>query len=340
MAMDPREKDGLLPSPAVDRVAHRERTRPMSRQGIMAALAYMACAVLLVMFNKAALSTYKFPCANVVTLLQMVCSNLLLYTLRSFGAINFTREGDHHMQQHPAYKFVPVYTLRKAAPLSMSYLFYMVVGMASIRGVNVPMYTALRRTTVAFTMTMEFFIANKRHSPPILTSVALIVVGAFVAGLRDLSFDMYGYSVVFLSNFTTAVYLATIAELGRATGLNSFGLMWCNGILCSPVLLLWTSITGELRAALTFPGLHNMDFLLVLFASCMLAFALNYTIFLNTALNSPLTQTMCGNLKDLGTVALGWIWFGGPPFDIYNLLGQGFGFFGSGFYAYCKLQGL
>ena len=31
--------------------------------------------------------------------------------------------------------------------------------------------------------------------------------------------------------------------------------------------------------------------------SCILAFALNYTIFLNTSLNSPLTQTMCGNLK-------------------------------------------
>lgn len=31
--------------------------------------------------------------------------------------------------------------------------------------------------------------------------------------------------------------------------------------------------------------------------SCMMAFCLNYTIFLNTTLNSALTQTMCGNLK-------------------------------------------
>lgn len=29
-------------------------------------------AVLLVMFNKAALSSYKFPCANVITLLQVL----------------------------------------------------------------------------------------------------------------------------------------------------------------------------------------------------------------------------------------------------------------------------
>lgn len=31
--------------------------------------------------------------------------------------------------------------------------------------------------------------------------------------------------------------------------------------------------------------------------SCILAFFLNYSVFLNTTLNSALTQTMCGNLK-------------------------------------------
>lgn len=31
--------------------------------------------------------------------------------------------------------------------------------------------------------------------------------------------------------------------------------------------------------------------------SCILAFFLNYSIFLNTTLNSALTQTICGNLK-------------------------------------------
>lgn len=36
---------------------------------------------------------------------------------------------------------------------------------------------------------------------------------------------------------------------------------------------------------------------IVLALSCTLAFALNYTIFMNTAVNSALTQTVCGNLK-------------------------------------------
>jgi hypothetical protein len=90
-------------------------------------------------------------------------------------------------------------------------------------------------------------------------SVALIVFGAFVAGARDLSFDARGYAIVFVANITTAVYLATINRIGKAvafsnlychftldnlsdqmfffvflgksSGLNSFGLMWCNGII-------------------------------------------------------------------------------------------------------------
>lgn len=44
--------------------------------------------------------------------------------------------------------------------------------------------------------------------------MALIVFGAFVAGAHDLSFDVRGYSVVFLANITTALYLATINRIG------------------------------------------------------------------------------------------------------------------------------
>ena len=41
----------------------------------------------------------------------------------------------------------------------------------------------------------------------------------------------------------------------------------------------------------------NFDGQAVLLLSCILAFFLNYSIFLNTTLNSAVTQTICGNLK-------------------------------------------
>ncbi|KAH9760634.1 UDP-N-acetylglucosamine transporter UGNT1 [Citrus sinensis] len=143
------------------------RGSAMTRRGANAAISYMACAVLLVMFNKAALSSYNFPCANVITLLQMISSCSFLYFLRRWKIINFTM-GDSLMTSDSSSTFVPLKTLMHTLPLAVAYLLYMVVSVESVRGVNVPMYTTLRRTTVAFTMIMEYFLAGQKYTPPVV----------------------------------------------------------------------------------------------------------------------------------------------------------------------------
>ena len=72
-------------------------------------------------------------------------------------------------------------------------------------------------------------------------------------------------------------------------------------------------------------------------ASCVLAFSLNYAIFLNTSLNSALTQTICGNLKDVVVILVGYHTFGGVAFDPLNFLGILLGFAGTVSYAYVNL---
>ncbi|KAG6741001.1 hypothetical protein POTOM_056484 [Populus tomentosa] len=314
----------------------------MTKQGAYAAISYMASAVLLVMFNKAALSSYSFPYANVITLFQI---------------ISFTTSEPQNMSNNPA-RLVSFKTLLHSLPLALSYLLYMLITMESVRAINVPMYTTLRRTTVAFTMIVEYLLTGQKHSLRVVgsmqtgsyqskfgrpyydfISVGIIILGAFVAGARDLSFDAYGYAVVFVANICTAVYLASIARIGKSSGLNSFGLMWCNGIICGPILLFWTSIRGDLEAMRNFPFLFSPGFQVVMLLSCIMAFLINYFVFMNTTLNSALTQTICGNLKDLFTIGFGWILFGGLPFDLLNVVGQSLGFFGSCLYAYYKLKG-
>ncbi|XP_073042522.1 UDP-N-acetylglucosamine transporter UGNT1-like [Primulina eburnea] len=310
----------------------------MTKRGAQASISYMTCAVLLVMFNKAALSSYGFPCANVITLCQMISSCCFLHALRRLKIISFFANESVSINDSSK-ALVPMKTLFDTSPLALTYLLYMLATMESVRGVNVPMYTTLRRTTVVFTMIVEYILVKQKYTIHILGSVALIVLGAFIAGSRDLSFDSYGYLIVFVSNITTAIYLATIARIGKSSGLNSFGLMWCNGILCGPVLLVWTLFRGDLEITMNFPNLFSPGFLAVLCLSCILAFFLNYSIFLNTTLNSALTQTICGNLKDFFTISLGWVVFGGLPFDLLNVIGQLLGFIGSGLYAFHKLIG-
>ncbi|KAB5514659.1 hypothetical protein DKX38_028565 [Salix brachista] len=350
----------------------KEKNVPaMTKQGAYAAISYMASAVLLIMFNKAALSSYSFPYANVITLFQI---------------ISFTTSEPQNVSNNPA-RLVSFKTLLHSLPLALSYLLYMLITMESVRAINVPMYTTLRRTTVAFTMIVEYLLTGQKHSLRVVGSIAskmdlvsvvyismvsknkvflmpklscmqtgsyqskfgrpyhdfisvgIIILGAFVAGARDLSFDAYGYAVVFVANICTAVYLASIARIGKSSGLNSFGLMWCNGIICGPILLFWTSIRGDLEAIRNFPFLLSPGFQVVMLLSCIMAFLINYFVFMNTTLNSALTQTICGNLKDLFTIGFGWILFGGLPFDLFNVVGQSLGFFGSCLYAYYKLKG-
>ncbi|XP_057967956.1 UDP-N-acetylglucosamine transporter UGNT1-like isoform X2 [Malania oleifera] len=279
-----------------------QKASAMTRRGAYAALSYMACAVLLVMFNKAALSSYSFPCANVITLFQLLCSCLFLYILKRWGIISFT-VSDQQSVTHGSTAFVPLKILIHTLPVAFSYLLYMLVSMESVRGINVPMYTTLRRTTVAFTMIVEYFLAGQTHSASVVSSVGIIILGAFIAGARDLSFDSYAYAVVFLSNICTAVYLAMISRIGKSSGLNSFGLMWCNGIICGPILLLWTFIRGDLDVMMKFPYLYYPGF------------------------------------QDLLTIGVGWLLFGGLPFDLLNVVGQCIGFLGACVYAYCKVKG-
>lgn len=55
---------------------------------------------------------------------------------------------------------------------------------------------------------------------------------------------------------------------------------------------LWVVIFANNMKWLFFGSLQ-----VVMLLSCVMAFLLNYTVFLNTTLNSALTQSICGNLK-------------------------------------------
>ncbi|KAK1307644.1 hypothetical protein QJS10_CPA09g01890 [Acorus calamus] len=145
----------------------------MTKRGAYAALSYMGCAVLLVMFNKAALSSYGFPCANVITLFQMICSTSILYAMRRWRIISFTIGEPWSMSDSHSKLLVPLETLIQTLPLAGSYLLYMLATMESVRGVNVPMYTTLRRTTVVFTMLVEYLLAGQKYSFSVIGSIFL-----------------------------------------------------------------------------------------------------------------------------------------------------------------------
>jgi len=116
--------------------------------------------------------------------------------------------------------------------------------------------------------------------------------------------------------------------------LNSFSMMYLNSVLLIPVLFVASLLTGEFNTMRSFAYISELNFLFSFTMSSLLAFVLNYAIFWNTSANSALTQTVSGQIKDIGTVLLGYLIF--PPKEInwLNLTGVSIGFVGSLAYAY------
>nr|AFK33352.1 unknown [Lotus japonicus] len=118
----PRDQTGGGAAPKADDKLFKGSA--MTKRGAYAAISYMSCAVLLVIFNKAALSSYDFPSANVITLLQMVCSCCFLYLLKRWRIISFVA-GESLLVSENSTKFVSLKTLKHTFPLAGAYLLYM-----------------------------------------------------------------------------------------------------------------------------------------------------------------------------------------------------------------------
>ena len=217
------------------------------------------------------------------------------------------------------------------------------------------MYTTLRRTTVVFVMLLEWLQSNKTSSSGVQASVVLMIVGALVAGYRDLHFDLLSYSIVFLYNLCTALYLVLINDISvrekrqaaqvehhehlqHRPPLDKYDFMFYNNVITIPLLALIVLATDETRALVHSPHASNPYFLLSLLASSLLAFLLNYAIFANTAKNSALTQTVSGQAKDVIVVALGYLAFDDSHMDVGNAVGVALGFAGSVAYAVARMR--
>jgi hypothetical protein len=98
---------------------------------LRAAGLYMLVSILLIVFNKAALSYYAFGAPNVLTLAQNVCSLVFLIGCRRLQLIDF-------------HNFSPR-NLRKMVPVGLTFILYMVFGMIAIKVVNVSVIHWTRR---------------------------------------------------------------------------------------------------------------------------------------------------------------------------------------------------
>ncbi|KNA14500.1 hypothetical protein SOVF_107040 [Spinacia oleracea] len=289
---------------------------------LFAALSYGATSMAMVFLNKAILMEYSYS----MTLLtvQQIATALLIHTGRVMG---YTKA-----------KALSMDTAKKLLWVSLFYNANVAFALASLKGVNIPMYIAIKRLTPLAVLVAGFFSGKKRPSRQVSLSVILTAVGVLIAALGDFSFDLFGYSLALISVFFQTMYLVLVEKSGAEDGLSSVEIMFYNSFLSIPVLLFLIVATKEFPDSLSllFAKSSSLSFLVILTTSLIMGIALNFTMFLCTIVNSALTTTIVGVLKGVGSTTLGFVLLGGVEVHALNVSGLVINTAGGIWYSYAK----
>lgn len=291
---------------------------------LFAALSYGVSSMAMVFINKAVIMQY----AHSMTLLtlQQLATALLIHAGRQMG---YTKA-----------KAIDLMTAKKLLPVSLFYNANVAFALASLKGVNIPMYIAIKRLTPLAVLVAWFFSGKGQPTTQVTLSVLLTATGCVIAALGDFSFDLFGYSMALTSVFFQTMYLVLVEKSGAEDGLSSVEIMFYNSFLSLPFLVFLIIITGEFPGSLLllFTKSNSFSFLVILIVSLVMGIILNFTMFLCTVVNSALTTTIVGVLKGVGSTTLGFVILGGVQVRALNVTGLVINTAGGVWYSYAKYQ--
>uniref|UniRef100_A0A8D1XLG5 Solute carrier family 35 member D2 n=1 Tax=Sus scrofa TaxID=9823 RepID=A0A8D1XLG5_PIG len=256
---------------------------PSRAAKLLSALFYGTCSFLLVLVNKALLTTYRFPSPIVLGIGQMAVTIMILYVSKLNKIIHF-----------PDFdKKIPV----KLFPLPLLYIGNHISGLWST--------SKLR----------------KQYSLNIIVSVFAIILGAVIAAGSDLAFNLEGYIFVFLNDLFTAANGVYTKQKMDPKELGKYGVLFYNAcFMIIPTLILSIS-TGDLRQATEFNQWKNVLFIIQFLLSCFLGFLLMYSTVLCSYYNSALTTAVVGAIKNVSIAYIGMLVGGDYIFSVLNFVG-------------------
>ncbi len=263
--------------------------------GSAAAILYISVSCGLTLLNKEILSKYNF---NYVFLLVTLQQTSLLISLL-IGKITLGVNIQMKMQFPPSYSLI----------LSIvTFQLYVCTSLLALKYVSIPLYTILRKTGMISTLVIQYIYDGCRLSSVAYCSIAVMVIGVFMAGMNDLNFDFRGYLITLCCNLLTSVYLVSISWHKEKTGDSANTLLWHSAIYSIITFGLLSFVSGDFTDALKYEKLNSIVFLLCLCSSIFLAGLLNLATVVNTRANSATTQAVCANVKDSLLVVLGYIY--------------------------------
>lgn len=295
------------------------------RMKLMSALFYAVTSISIMFSNKIVLTSYGFPSVQVLAAAQFTITITFLTAAKMCGLLTFPD--------------VSCSNIKKIFPLPIFFFLNCMFGLGGTKNLSLPMFTVLRRFSILITMCCEICILGYAHSTKIKCAVGAMILGAAIAAVKDLSFNMWGYSMVMANNCFTAANSITMKVKLDSKDFGRFGLLFYNSLASLAMLLVFIAAfqRDKVVALKDFEYWGDPVFVIFFSLSSVLGFLLNYTIYLALEYTSPLTVTVIGCLKNIVTAVAG-MFMHDYVFEPTNFGGIAFSLVASLYYSAQKLM--
>lgn len=256
-----------------------------------------------------------FPSSNCLLLVQNISAVVVLLILRKFRLVDVTLRLD-----------------RADIICGACYALNVMTGLWSLVFVNIAMFGCLKRCTVVASWVIELLFARTNTTMAAVAPIVVMTVGTIVASYNDLMFHAFGYALAAVS----CVAQGSAFELGRRVAQRKQGVaqvLYANSVVA--VVMQIVMIYASNEAQYLAPSRLNGSILFHFALNSISCLAMNYSIFLNCLVNSPLAHAVTGNIKAAFTTLFGVMIFE-APLTIFGWAGVIGNFYGAGWFSYLK----
>ena len=296
-------------------------------QSLLSCGAYSLCSVGMVIANKAISSSIPEEERVNIPQLSVICFQCLVGVVfveicKRIGYV-----------EYPDFEWK---TARAWLPLNILFIGMLATGFLALVHNNIPMVTVFKNLTNVLTIFGDYVIFGQPTTLLTILSVAVMVLGAALAGSEDLQFSLLGYTFMGLNCLFTSGYVLYMRYAITNVRLPKFGMVFYNNLLSVLLLVPAILLTGEL------PQLYNEaimthSFIFNNVLAGFLGFYLNFASLWCVGSTSASTYAIVGTVNKVPITILGFIMFD-AKITQEGVLFIGMATLGGFLYAYSKFQ--
>ena len=270
--------------------------------GLVFTYIYIFVSASLNVINRILFQNYNFHFNFTLSLAQQFTS-LLLYTFASRSKSFKKHAGNINFEDFWKNKFL----FLSFSFFFMANILFNFYGNQMVPNVN--MFLSLRKLNAIALFLMDIYIGKKKFSCVTVSSIILIVGGAFVIGYDKLDSNLLGYLVVLGNNLMSLLYTKYSEMFRNITGYSNLKLLVYNAYICNPILLAGIFITGEHKRLMVYfsnnaEGIEEKYYgyygtFFFLFLSAFFCFILTSSFFISNEKISSLMTNLLNNSRTI-----------------------------------------